>query len=261
MSDATGTIISVGIDPGLASTGIGAIERFPDGSYRCRGVRVSRTQPNKDKAFTKMRTSADDQRRIRDHFNQIYGAIQLLKPHVIGIEAYTIFEPNDIARMRESAERVFQALAPGNSQILPAAMRPLLDNPAVLDALAPQLIAFQMALAQNTHDHMGLGQAAKTIAVYGAALAAAFTAGVPVFVFQPYDLKKRFGGRKGASKEEVGAGLELIVHGLKENMASKVPQKTLKEHAWDGTGHAILAADEYMQLRLDAPISMGMVAP
>ena len=246
MSD--GIIRALGIDPGLAKTGLGCVARFPDGSYRSLGVRVSRTEPGRDKAFaSRVRASQEDQHRIRQHWVQFQHAIELIRPQVIGIENYLTFEPKDVKELREAAGNVVGFLgtsAPSVEDLQRA------TSAAFVHRFARTLV--ELASKVNfASKGIGLGQAAKTIAVFGAALCAGYTAGVPIFVFQPSDIK-RFGGGRGATKEQVGQGLEQLVHGLSEQVAEKVPQKTLKEHAWDATGHAILAADALAELQLDA---------
>lgn len=253
MSDgapAPSTIVSLGIDPGLRDTGIGAVERFPDGSYRTRGVRCSHTEPTKDKAFTRYRSSADEQRRLREHWVQIRNAIQLLQPNVIGIENYLVFEPIDVAKLREASSSLL-ALFGGATTLGPQELSQLLQDAATAGRLLEYLRALAVALQGNNRDSAGLGNAAKTIAVYGAALGAAFSAGVPVLVFEPSDRVQKIGGRRGASKEEVGAAVEARVFGLRETIHEKVTQKTRHQHVWDATAFAILAAEEYVQMRFD----------
>jgi Holliday junction resolvasome RuvABC endonuclease subunit len=239
------TIVSLGLDPGLRNTGISAVERFYDGTYRTRGVRVIVTEPSKDKAFSRYRSSADDQRRIREHWNHITAAIQLMKPNVIGIENYVIFEPPDIVGLKAAATDVLALFGGAPDGLSLDVIH------AAISQLPDKLQALHKAVEKNTRTGIGLGQAAKTIAVYGAALGAAYAAGVPVLVFEPHDRTRQIGGRKGASKEDVGRAVEARVHGLAEQMAEKVRQKTLKEHAWDATALAILAAEEYVRERLD----------
>jgi len=243
-------IIGLGIDPGLAKTGIAGVARFPDGTYRSLGVRVSRSEPSRDKAFSRMRTSNDDQRRVREHWVQMWNAVQLIKPNVIGIENYLTFEPRDVQELRDAAGAVLAFL--GTSVPSLDDLRRVLSETVFLVKFTEVLTDLAAKVKASTSG-VGLGQAAKTIAIFGTALSVGFTAGVPVLVFQPYEIKKFAGLPKGqkASKEQVGQGLERLVVGLQEQMAEKVPQKTLKEHAWDATGHAILAADEYASMRLD----------
>lgn len=248
----SGPIIGLGIDPGLRSTGIAAVERWPNGAYRSRGVKVSRTEPTKDKSFSRMRTSNDDQRRVREHWVNIKNAIDTIQPNVIGIENYLVFEPQDVGKMREDVGAVLGLFGGSVRSLDPQAVGRWLADPVNLMRFIGVLAMLEDSLQKNARNGIGMGQAAKTIAVYGVTLGAAFTAGVPVFVFAPYELKQRFGGRKGASKDEVGLGLERLVQDLPAQMQEKVPQKTMKEHAWDATGHAILATDEYFQLRLDS---------
>jgi Holliday junction resolvasome RuvABC endonuclease subunit len=238
------SVLSLGIDPGLRNTGIAGVELLPNGEYRSRGVKVSRTMPNKDKAFSRMRTSADDQRRIREHWHAITASIELLKPHVIGVENYVVYEPTDIGKLKAAAAALC-SWAPGLAAD-PQGMKDALQEDHIFAHLLGLITNLQDAVAKNKSTGIGLGQAAKTIAVYGGVLGAAYTANIPVYVFQPADIKKRFGGKKSASKQDVGVGAERLITGLAEQMQAKVPQKTLKEHAWDANCHAVLAADQYM---------------
>lgn len=244
----TNPIIGLGIDPGLAKTGIAAVARFPDGSYRSCGVRVSRTEPEKDRAFSRTRAAQDDSHRIHAHWLLIKDAIERIKPNVVGVENYLTFEPKDVVELREAAAGVVGFL--GTGAPTPGDIQRVVGEQAFLHRFVDVLttLAGKLSFASKG---IGLGQAAKTIAVFGMVLGCAYAANLPVFVFQPGDIK-RFGGRRGASKEEVGAGLEQLVFGLQDEMSVKVPQKTLKEHAWDATGHAILATEALAALQLDA---------
>jgi Holliday junction resolvasome RuvABC endonuclease subunit len=243
------SVTALGLDPGLRDLGISAVERFADGSYRTRGVRVSHTEPTRDKAFSNLRSSADDQRRLRDHWSQITDAIRLIKPDVIGVENYLVFEPQDVAKLRDAAGELIGLFGGAvAAEDLPA----LLLHGDLASRLLARVNALREVHARNTRDAVGLGQASKTIAVYGTALGAAFTAGIPVFVFEPSDRTRLVARRKGVSKEEVGAYVEAKVHGLAEYIAVNVKQKTRREHVWDATAHALLAAEQYIQLRLDA---------
>ncbi len=238
------TITALGIDPGLASTGIGCVDRTADGQYVSRGVRLSRTEPARGKQFTRARTSEDDQRRVREHWNAVQSAIETIRPSVVGIENYTVYEPREVTETRKIVQDLLGLLPAGTPTELTSACIAHADR-------FHRLVEDLRSLAGGGRGGIGLGQAAKTVMVFGAALAAAYAAGVPVFVFQPADLKVRFGGRRGASKEDVGRGAEGVVQGLADVVRQKVPQKTLQEHVWDASAHAVLAADEYHRLRLD----------
>ena len=184
--------------------------------------------------------------------------MEVVKPHCIGIENYTVFEPNDVAKVRGAAEDILALFGGTVATLALGDFRELLQGEFAV-RLLDKVARLAEVLRGNTRSHAGLGQAAKTIAVYGAALAVAFAAGIPVFVFQPSDLKKRFAGKKSASKEEVGQGVTALVFGLEEAMTIKVPQRTMREHAYDATGHAILGAEVYAQLRLDSGLA-GLTA-
>jgi len=241
-------IVCLGIDPGLRSTGIGAVERMDDGTYRTRGVRLSRTTPEKGKAFSRMRTSADDARRLREHWHNLSSAIELIKPDVIAVENYLIFEPRDVGELRAKAQMLTGFLPGVPSQDV---LQTVAADAALAQRFGAAMGQLSQVAARGTGSAIGLGQAAKTVAVYGVALGAAYTAGVPVFVFEPGDRTRRIAQKKGASKEEVGRAVEAIVTGLDVVMKEKVPQKTLKEHAWDASALAVLGAEEYHRLRLD----------
>lgn len=243
------SVTALGLDPGLRDLGISAVERFEDGSYRTRGVRVSHTEPTREKAFSQLRSSADDQRRLREHWTQITEAIQLIKPDVIGVENYLVFEPQDVAKLRDAASGLLGFFG---GSVAAEDLPSLLLHGDSAPRLLERVEALRGAVNRNTRDAIGLGQAAKTIAVYGTALGAAFTAGIPVFVFEPGDRTRLVARRKGVSKEEVGAFVEQRVHGLGDYLRQHVRQKTRHEHAWDATAHAMLAAEQYIQLRLDA---------
>lgn len=207
-----------------------------------------RTEPSNGKSFSKMRTSMDDARRIQIIWSHVNSVIELLKPDVIGVEAYTVYEPKEGRLLKDAAADILESV--------PLAAPPSADGavvtapPLSIDINFTKLTKLREALAVQKGGP-GLGQAAKTILVYGVVLGAAYKAGVPVFVFSPSDLKTTFGGSRGASKDDVGAGLVRIVHGLDAQLAEKVPQKTLREHAQDATGHAVLALRELRQYRID----------
>jgi Holliday junction resolvasome RuvABC endonuclease subunit len=234
-------VVALGIDPGFASTGISVVARFADGSYRSCGVKVSRTKKIHDRSYDRLNTTADDDsRRLREHQERIVDAIVRIKPHVIGIENYLVFEPKGPMLLRLASTELLGLLGQDPTQVARCT-----TDEVLLAHLVNRLQAVKEALGMYVSDAAGLGNAAKTIAVFGMVHSIAHHAGVKILTFPPAALKQRFGGKRGASKEEVGQGLQQIVHDLTEKVNEAVPQKRLKEHAWDATGHAILAADLY----------------
>jgi Holliday junction resolvasome RuvABC endonuclease subunit len=165
---------------------------------------------------------------MRIIYDAIVESLATIKPDAIGIEIYVVRPPADAIRLSDAIRRT---KATGDLALL------------------------DQAVKEGASGHIGLGAAAKTLGVWGVALGAAFATGAPVYSFSPSDLKVRFGSRKGASKEEVGAGLERLVEGLADQMREKVPQKSLREHAWDAVGHALLASDELAVYRRDARLA------
>jgi len=87
----------------------------------------------------------------------------------------------------------------------------------------------------------------KTAVVYGGILYFAYSRHMFVAPFLPLDLKRRFAGKKGASKIEVAEGLYPLVSGL-EDMISALP-KSKREHAVDAAGHAFLVFEEIDKTR------------
>lgn len=177
----------------------------------------------------------------------VTSAIDIIKPHVISVENYSVRTPPDVIAMQSTTKKLtdFWGASVKDSPYTKLA------SDEVADTLVGLMGPLTALVSAGTSSAVGLGQAAKTIAVYGAVLGAAFSAGVPVFVFEPADRALRIVGKKGASKEEVGAAITKLVIGLEEQMAEKVPQKTKKDHAWDATCFAVLGAREYRQLKLD----------
>ena len=239
-------VTGLGFDPGLASCGIAGVTRQVDGTYVSRGVRLSRTEPAKGKGHIKARVAVDDHRRINDHIDVIAEVVRVLQPDVIAIENYSIFEPRSVQELREAAHALIDGLPLDDAQRLNASLCSLLER----SALEPALQELARCLTASG-DAIGLGQAAKTVRVFGAIEAIARVHKIPVFVFQPSDLKVHFGGRKGASKDEVRTGVERIVSGLAEDIAERVPQKALKEHVGDAAAHAVLGVEAYLELRLN----------
>jgi Holliday junction resolvasome RuvABC endonuclease subunit len=87
----------------------------------------------------------------------------------------------------------------------------------------------------------------KTAVVYGGILFYAYSQGMFAAPFLPLDLKRRFAGKKGASKMDVADGLFPLVDGLEEKI-SRLP-KTKREHAVDAAGHAFLVFEEVDKTR------------
>lgn len=227
-------IKALGIDPGLANLGLSAVV-LDAGQVTSLGVRYHKTEKEKAAAFTRQRSSADDQRRIRSMWQSVTAAIQTIQPHVIGIENYNVREPDAIRKLRDFAAHAADSIEKG----------------AALEELHHAAKQLRAILPDAARGGPGLANAAKTMSVYGAALGAAFAAEVPVFVFEPSDRTQRMVGRRSASKEEVGAAVMSRVAGLREKIAEAVPQKTYQEHVFDASCYALMAAEEYHRWKLD----------
>lgn len=226
------SIVSLGIDPGLRSTGVAVIEKFGDGNFRSRGVKILRTEPLKGLKHT--RASVDDVRRMRILWTGITAAIAAARPNIVAVENYLLFEPKDTKALREGT----------------AEMIGFVQGQMATDApeFKTRIATLSHLVERGTKSAIGLGQSAKTIAVYGVVLGAAFTANVPVLVYEPGDRTRRIGGRRGASKDEVGSAVLRRIAGLAEHISEKVPQHTLHEHVTDAAALAWMGADDFVQM-------------
>ena len=216
-------ITALGVDPGFANTGVGAVS-LVDGQLVSRGVRVLQTTKGADKQF---RAGQDDARRLRELFEGLTECFDLLRPDVLGVEAYTVFTPRGVDALAQAGKRAVDSVRAG------------LDPRRHIDDVARALSDGQSMRG------VGLGQAAKTILVYGLAMSCAFARGVPVYVFTPADLKQRTTKRRSASKDAVGQALIERVNGLEA--ACETLPVSRREHAYDASGHAVLALNEYIE--------------
>lgn len=178
--------VVLGVDPGLAKTGITFLERVGRAKPRVLEVIVLETSPAKKKGSNTLRVTIDDQRRYKEIYTGMSALCQKYNPFAVGVEAY--------------------------------------------------LIGQQAA-----------SSAWKTAVVYGGILYYAYSQNMFVAPFLPLDLKRRFAGKKGASKLDVADGLYPLVTGL-EDMISVLP-KTKREHAVDAAGHAFLVFEEIDKTR------------
>lgn len=101
---------------------------------------------------------------------------------------------------------------------------------------------------KKSKKHRGGGAATKTLAVYGGLIFWALTHRMFVAPFLPDDLKRRFCGRKSASKADMVHEMCKLVVDLPEMLDSVVKSK--REHLADAAGHAFLVLEEIDEMRL-----------
>jgi Holliday junction resolvasome RuvABC endonuclease subunit len=93
------------------------------------------------------------------------------------------------------------------------------------------------------------GNAWKVTAVYGLAIGIALSHSIPVFPFSPAEAKKLATGKASASKQHVIEGMQQKIANITDIVEAAVPQKSLWEHAYDASAHAMLALVEAEDLR------------
>ena len=236
--------VAVGVDPGIANTGLAAVAAGSDPSagggvvYLTRGVRHVRTKPDTGKG---QRRGTDDVRRTGHIVRAFIAVLDRLQPHCVGIEQYTVFSPPWVGKLSVAGQRLLDLEAAASvrgtgpqARIAAAATR----------EWGEAVEAVREALSASGGGGVGLGQAAKTLAVWGAVVGACVSRGVPVYVFTPGDVKRRAtGGRSAASKAEVQTWVSGVVVGLDEDLRG-VPASH-QDHVADAAALAVLAIEEH----------------
>jgi len=241
-------VTAMGIDPGFAKCGIGCLHRMDDGSVVPGGVRLVTTSPSKGKRFHKVRTSMDDERRVREYYTAFCESIELVKPKVLGVEVYTVYDNADVRPQVRKFLSMFAIKAGSSvptSLASPGALVDVFGKAEFLKKFLKGLEELSKACEVRSFSQRGRGAAAKTLMVYSAACCAGYRYGIPVFGFMPVDLKKGVCGRSSATKDDVGRALCAKIPGLEEQVTAKVRAKTMHEHVYDGVGHAYLALQEF----------------
>lgn len=229
-------LTAVGVDPGFAKTGIAGVAKV-DGRYVSRGVLFVET---KREAGRSIKAGMDDARRTWEMWRAMTDAIQLLQPHVVGIEAYSVRTPRGVDDLKAAATKVVQIGVPPDRAAFAERLR---SDDRYARRWVEGIGEIGKVLADGeAFGGIGLGNAAKTIIVWGIAMGCAYAAGVPVYVFTATDLHKRLTGSAGSSKEDIGRALETRVDGLAGDAERIAPSK--RNHVHDAAGHAVLALDE-----------------
>lgn len=247
-------LMGLGYDPGWAKHGQAGVVMMPDGKLVSAGVDFHLVEKGKGKEFEKLRVSVDDNRRMKTHYEMACQAIEKLKPDVIGVECYTIYESQEYVKLRDAAAKFLEFL--GLAGQLTAASR------ARAQALNASSDDFAIAIRDGWSDFTrtlnlvraavdkfrvvrGRGDAAKTYGVYAAVCCAAFRYNIPTYVFLPMDLKMAACGKRSATKEEVMVALGMKIEGLHEKVHSKIRRAAFHEHVYDAAGHGMLAVQTY----------------
>lgn len=240
---------ALGFDPGWRRTGIGAVHRLADGRIISAGQRLVHTQTAKEKRFERLRVSMDDERRHREFYLAFCAAIEAIKPQVVGVENYTIYNPTEYERLRKVAGQFLAFLGLGQKTAKPAFKTPtefreIFSRETAFSKLLEQLGSLKEAV-DAFKVKRGQGAAAKTYGVLVAVLCACYRYNIPVYVFMPADRTLRIAGKAHATKEEVEAALCRKIPGLQDDVQGRIKAKTHQNHVYDGTAHALLALEEW----------------
>jgi len=247
-------VMSMGVDPGFAKSGIGGVY-YSEGRLHSAGVKLIKTEKNKEKRFENLRASMDDEARFHIMYEGICESIETLRPCVIGVEVYTIFESKEYERLRDAAAGFLGLFGLVKGQ--GAAFKTPVE---LLEALAGEnmfakFIEWLSKLSKAVDAfrvQRGRGNAAKTFGAYVLVLAAAYRYKIPIYGFMPIDLKKAACGRASATKDDVARALSARIEGLQVKVESKVRAKLMHEHVYDASGHAMLALETYQRWMRDS---------
>lgn len=86
----TKRLVVMGVDPGLAKTGVVFLERRGKEKPRALAVHVVETKPGKKKGSNTLRVTIDDQRRYKEVYTAIDSMCIDYTPFAVGVEAYLI---------------------------------------------------------------------------------------------------------------------------------------------------------------------------
>lgn len=82
-------LMIMGVDPGLASTGVAILEKSPNQKPICLELNVVRTKKADKKDRRGLRVTADDSRRLREVWNGLADMAQKWQPQALAFEVYS----------------------------------------------------------------------------------------------------------------------------------------------------------------------------
>jgi Holliday junction resolvasome RuvABC endonuclease subunit len=193
-----------------------------------------------------LRRGTDDVRRIALVCREVAEAIHKLRPACVGIEQYTVYEPRWIGQMTKAARTVVDL---NEAAGMAGGLTGAASKPEWLEDWLSGASALEKALGASGErgGGVGLGQAAKTLMVWGAVIALCAQFGTALYVFTPADVKRRVGvgGRARASKQDVLAWAKTQVHGFEEDLSARRIAPSNQDHVSDAAVLGVLAAEAH----------------
>lgn len=240
-------ILALGVDPGWARTGVTLVARHAD-RVECWGVRYLKAQDDRQ-LKGHVRQSHLDETRHRYFYDQLCELVEARPPHVIGVETYVIRESTDYEALRAAAAELLSFLGVSRGRVAFASGREFLaafERPEAFSRFLEHLNQMGSAL-QAFKVAQGRGAAAKTYGVYTTVLNVARRYNIPVYSFTPTDLKMWACNARSASKGQVQASVEQRVIGMRDVVAREIRAKSEWDHVFDAAGHAVMAAERYIE--------------
>lgn len=84
-------VLVMGIDPGFAHLGVAILEHETTGKVTARVVKVLDSEKADKKSLQQLRVASDDQRRIREFWDELDDLLTRIPPKAIGVEGWRPF--------------------------------------------------------------------------------------------------------------------------------------------------------------------------
>lgn len=234
----------LGIDLGLANPGFAAVEQTDTGVV-LRGLRYVETQKDAKAASV----FADDARRIHEIYDQVCELMARVKPDVVAMEGYAVYDTKAQDDMRDASRRLLATLG-----FTGADRRGALRSGEELGKAA----ASARFMADMTDSATGLwnaiqaigntagrGNAAKVLEVQGACLAVCWQTQTPHLLQTPGQIRTFLGCKPRASKLDVHAAVLARLPNLDELAAARGIPAGKREHVTDAAAHALLGLNTW----------------
>lgn len=236
---------ALAFDLGLANCAAAAVQRF-DGRFSCRGVRYMPTASDPKHPSASM----DDARRLRELYAHGVEMVAAVRPDVIVMEAYTVYDTKWVDDLRVLADRLLATFGYGGKRSAPGVLRStaafmqaagsVTFYASVLDILE----GTQKTLAQAGKTR-GRGAAAKVLAVQGVILSVAFQYDIPYILQTPTQIRQVLLGRPKGTKEEIAAAVRARLPDVDAACDAKMVPREKREHCLDAAAHALLGIDTF----------------
>lgn len=232
-------------DLGLANAAAAAVQHL-DGKLTLRGVRYMPTTADAKHPSASM----DDARRLRELYVHAVEMVAAVRPNVIVMEAYTVYDTKWIEDLRVLASRLLATLGFGGRRSAPGALRSAAAFAQA--ATSPTLYTSMLDIAEGVDKTLaqagktrGRGAAAKVLSVQGVILSVAFQYDIPYLLQTPTQIRHALLNRPKGTKEEIAAAVRARLPDIEGACDAKGIPADKREHCLDAAAHALLGLDTF----------------